>query len=78
MGSDTNLNKKEFSKYKVRDLIMLNEINSKTRWPFKDLDNKLHQPFRVEIAITLMAIHITLLRKWVICNLFHFNGLAPY
>jgi hypothetical protein len=73
IGRYWNRSKKEPPKNEVGDLVMLKEINLKTRRPSKKLDNKLHRSFQVEKVITPIAIRVTLPRSWGIHNIFHVN-----
>jgi len=57
---------------------MLNGRNIKTRQPSKKLDHKNHGPFQIEKIVSLLAIRLTLPRKWKIHNVFHVSLLEPY
>jgi len=57
---------------------MLNGRNIKTRRPSKQLDHKNHGPFQIEKIVSLLAVRLTLPRKWKIHNVFHVSLLEPY
>jgi hypothetical protein len=73
-----NWGKKEPSKYKVEDLVMLKVTNFKTSRPSNKLDNKLHRQLQVEKVFTPIIIQVTLPRSWQIYNVFYINFLEPY
>jgi hypothetical protein len=70
--------RKQEPHYQVRDLVMLNGRNIKTRRPSRKLDHKLYGPFQVEKLISPSAVRLTLPRKWRIHNVFHVSLLEPY
>jgi len=74
----TNPERKEPPAYRVGDLVMLNGCNIKTRRPSRKLDHKNHGPFQIEKIASLLAVHLTLFRKWKIHNVFHVSLLEPY
>jgi len=74
----TNPARKEPPAYQVGDLVMLNGRNIKTRRPTKKLDHKSHGPFQIEKIASLLAVRLTLPRKWKIHNVFHVSLLEPY
>jgi len=57
---------------------MLSGCNIKTCRPSKKLDDKNHGPFQIEKIISLLAVRLTLPRKWKIHNVFHVSLLEPY
>jgi len=74
----TDAARKEPPAYQVGDLVMLNGRNIKTRCPSKKLDHKNHGPFQIEKIVSLLAVRLTLPRKWKIHNIFHVSLLEPY
>jgi len=64
--------------YQVGDLVRLNGRNIKTRCPSKKLYHKNHGPFQIEKIVSLLAVRLTLPRKWKIHNVFHVSLLEPY
>jgi len=64
--------------YRVKDLVMLNGRNIRTRRPSRKMDHKNHGPFQVEKIISPLAVRLTLPRKWKIHNVFHVSLLEPY
>jgi len=70
--------RKEPPAYQVGDLVMLNGRNIETRRPSKKLDHKNHDPFQIEKIVSLLAVRLTLPRKWKIHNVFHLSLLEPY
>jgi len=57
---------------------MLNGCNIKTRRASKKLDHKNHGSFQIEKIVSLLAVCLTLPRKWKIHNVFHVSLLVPY
>jgi hypothetical protein len=55
-----NKNKNNRTVYIVKDPVILNGKNLKTRRPYKELDHKLYRPFPVEKVISLMGIRLKL------------------
>jgi len=64
--------------YKVKDLVMLNGRNIKTRRPSRKMDHKNHGPFQIEKIVSPLAVRLTLPRQWKIHNVFHVSLLEPY
>jgi len=64
--------------YQVGDLVMLSGRNIRTRRPSKKLDHKNHGPFQIEKIVSLLAVRLTLPRKWKIHNVFQVSLLEPY
>jgi len=73
-----NQERKEPPAYRVGDLVILNGRNIKTRRPSKKLDHKNHGLFQIEKIASLLAVRLTLPRKWKIHNVFHVSLLEPY
>jgi len=78
MRQYTDPARKEPPAYQVRDLVMLNGRNIKTRQPSRKLDHKNHGPFQIEKIISPFAVRLTLPKKWKIHNVFHVSLLMPY
>jgi len=74
----TDPDRKETPAYQVGDLVMLSGHNIKTRRPSRKLNYKNHGPFQIEKVVSLLAVHLTLPRKWKIHNVFHVSLLEPY
>jgi hypothetical protein len=55
--------RREVPVYQVRDLIMLNGRNIKTRRPSWKLNHKNHGPFQIEKIVSPLAVKLTLPRK---------------
>ena len=70
--------RKEPPAYQVGDLVMLNGRNIKTCRPSKKLDHKNHGPCQIEKIVSPLAVHLMLLWKWKIHNVFHVSLLEPY
>jgi len=73
----TDPNRKELPAYQVGDLVILSGHNIKRHRPLKKLDHKSHGPFQIEKIVSLLAVHLTLPRKWKIHNVFHISLLEP-
>jgi len=74
----TDPTRKQPPAFQVGDLVMLSGRNIKTRRPSKKLDHKNHGPFQIEKIVSLLAVRLTLPRKWKIHNVFHVSLLEAY
>ena len=64
--------------FKIRDLVMLNGKNLKTRRPSHKLDHKLHGLFAIIKVISPTAVRLALPTKWRCHNTFQVSLVEPY
>jgi hypothetical protein len=78
MKTYANLKCRDAPEFKIRDLVMLDRRHIQTRWLKDKLDYKKHGLFAIEKVVSLIAIRLSIPRKWKIYNTFHISLLEPY
>jgi hypothetical protein len=78
MKKYANLKQKDTPEFRIGDLVMLDRRHIQTRRPKDKLDHKKHGPFAIEKVVSLIAMRLSLPRKWKIHNTFHVSLLEPY
>jgi hypothetical protein len=78
MKKYADLKCKDTPEFKIRDLVMVDGRHIQTRQLKDKLDHKKHGPFTIEKVVLLIAMRLSLLRKWKIHNTFHISLLKPY
>jgi hypothetical protein len=78
MKNYADLKRKDAREFKIGDLVMLDGRHIQTMQPKDKLNYKKHWPFAIEKVISLIAMRLSLPRKWKIHNTFHISLLKPY